>query len=72
MFRVPSDGVSSSCWDHVPPEFPNTYAAPVPKFLPKAPTTAVAPEMATLAPKESLAAPSEAMSLACSVQIEPE
>src|SRR3989442_2086427 len=63
--EAPSEAVSSVCRNQVVPERTNTKAAPANEFLPKAPTTAVEPEMATEAPKRSVEQPSEALTLPC-------
>src|SRR2546426_657006 len=58
--EAPSEAVSSACRNQVVPERTNTKAAPANEFLPKAPTTAVEPEMATERPKKSFERPKEA------------
>src|SRR5215469_13405047 len=59
-----SEVVSSACWDQVPPERVNTYAAPA-GVWPLAPTSTVGPDRATERPKKVSGAPLEAVSSAC-------
>ena len=69
---APSAAVSLACWLQLFPERMNTYAEPElgpASSSPKAPTTAVSPETATLKPKKSPAAPSAARSFATSTGV---
>src|SRR5713101_3814779 len=61
----PSEAVSLASWDHAPPTFANTYAAPWAPTAKGAPTAMVEPEIDTEAPNSSSAVPSEAVSSAC-------
>src|SRR5262249_49928332 len=69
---LPSEAVSSAvsvAAAHPPPGLTNTYAAPCPRWPPRAPPMTVSPSMATDAPSRSTALPSDAVSLAVCVMV---